>query len=372
MIVNHLDLDIAVAEGIISRDQAVQLRDLSVRDMAVGDSPIDFSQDTRDEPFRLLRGFRDVFIAIGVVIFAIGLTAIAWKLTGEIGLSFDSWGQSSGSAVLAILFVSAILCAFGWGLAEVITRRQRLPLSSLVISIGFAFWSASLFGSIAVYFSFMAGLNDATMFQTALGWSAVTGAVLGVAFFYWRYRLPFALFLLAGSFVGLSLLIIRDLLGPEWFAAYGQFLVGLWGIVIFATAMWFDLKDRLRVTRFSECAFWLHLFAAPMLVHALLFGGSPGAPDIGYVLGMMAVLSVVALLIDRRALLVSGLSYFSVAISQLVSGSAFFGDQKFALTTLILGGVVLTLGLGWTPIRRAVMAIIPLKGLKARLPPTAA
>ncbi|MDA1097756.1 MAG: hypothetical protein O2967_02135 [Proteobacteria bacterium] len=84
---NDLDLDIAAADGIISRDQAVRLRELSLRSSGVDGSSIDFSQDTRDEPFRLMRGFRDVFIAIGVAIFAIGLTVTALSLTGRIWLS---------------------------------------------------------------------------------------------------------------------------------------------------------------------------------------------------------------------------------------------------------------------------------------------
>jgi len=90
------------------------------------------------------------------------------------------------------------------------------------------------------------------------------------------------------------------------------------------------------------------------------------------VFGVMAALSVIALLIDRRALLVSGLSYFAVAISQLVSSSSFMDDQNFAFTAVILGGVMLALGLGWTPVRRAVLGALPFNSLKSLLPPTAA
>ena len=156
--------------------------------------------------------------------------------------------------------------------------------------------------------------------------------------------------------------------GTPWFADYGRALIGAWGCVIFIAAMWFDLKDRLRVTRLAENALWLHLAAAPMLVHAVLFGGD-GTTGLGYALGMMALLSVAALLIDRRALLVSGLGYFAVAISQLVSSGAVSGVLNFAVTTVILGGVMLVLGLGWTPIRARLVAAVPFDGLKSRLPP---
>ncbi len=374
MIVNHLDLDIAVAEGVISRDQAIRLRDLSVRDLAGDDSSIDFSQDMRDEPFRLLRGFRDVFIAIGVVILAGGLSTIALTLAGSRGILrgyFVHIDDGSGWYIL----ITFILCIFGIAQAELITRKMRLPLSSFVVSIAFAAWSAGLFASISPFVAFVVTVDPVQASQVAesiVGWAALAGAILGTLFFYWRYRLPFALFLLAGSLVGLSLLITENIMGNQRFVEYDRMLFGLWGLVIFVVAMWFDVKDRIRVTRFSECAFWLHLIAAPMMVHAFLFGDPLGAPKLGFVFGVMAALSVIALLIDRRALLVSGLSYFAVAISQLVSSSSFMDDQNFAFTAVILGGVMLALGLGWTPVRRAVLGALPFNSLKSLLPPTAA
>jgi hypothetical protein len=368
MIVNDLDLDIAVAEGVISRDQAAQLRDLSVRDKVMDDSTIDFSQDTRDEPFRLLRGFRDFFIAIGVVIFAVGLSSFLYSFVGKFGATQGDMAKAAAQS-LSFLVISFGLCIFGVVQAEIITRRQRLPFSSLVVSIALAVWSAFLFGAAALLMfsdkTTSAGLGG---WQIA-AWGGATGALLSVIFFYWRYRLPFSLLLLAASIVALSFLLATEIWGPVWFVDYGRLLIGFWGVMIFLGAMWFDVKDRLRVTRLSECAFWLHLFAAPLLVHALLFGNSREEPDAALILGMMGVMSVIALLIDRRALLVSGLSYFTVAIGHLVSGSSVLGFQSFALTAFILGGFMLVLGLGWTPIRRGVLALLPFDAVKARLPP---
>jgi hypothetical protein len=37
----------------------------------------------------------------------------------------------------------------------------------------------------------------------------------------------------------------------------------------FAAAMYFDLKDPQRVTRYSACGFWLHIAAAPALVNTV-------------------------------------------------------------------------------------------------------
>lgn len=373
MIVNQLDLDIAVAEGMISRDQALQLRDLSKRAQAGGDEILDFSQDTRDEPFRLLRGFRDVFIAIGAAIFVIGLTATALSQTLLSGWLNHESAQLGGPSLWNIAITFA-LCLVALALAEFVTRRQRLPLASLVVSLAFAAWSAAFAAAVAAQFMEPAQLYDPLAFranQSNLGYAAIGGAIAGSALFYWRYRLPFALFPLAGSLFGLSLLLMTQHLGPDLLRDHARTVIGLWGIAIFLVAMWFDTKDRLRVTRFSECAFWLHLFAAPILVHSALVPGELSEPSAAVILGTMALLSVIAVLIDRRALLVSGLSYLSIAIAHIVYTSNLFGDQAFAVTALILGGVVLTLGLGWTAIRGVVLALLPSKALKAWLPPVA-
>ena len=277
MIVNRLELNDAVAEGIVSRDQAVRLHELSVRSSGGDDSLIDLSHDTRDEPFRLLRGFRDVFIAIGVGIFVVGLSAMVLPITGKFWSDLNV--LSVGESVFSI-FIPLGLCIFGLVQAEIITRIYRLPLSSLVAVLAFAVWSANLFGliaslSIASFSQFSGQIFHPA--ESIVIWAAAAGAMSGTAVFYWRYRLPFALFLLAGSLVGLSLLIIRGVMGAQWFEDYARILIGLWGSIVFLAAMWFDTRDRLRVTRFSECAFWLHLFAAPMLVHAFLFGDPLGA-----------------------------------------------------------------------------------------------
>lgn len=374
MIVNNLDLDIAVAEGVISRAQALQLRDLTVRDLAGSETPIDFSQGTRDEPFRLLRGFRDVFIALGVLIFAIGLSIFATGLIGRMGNIMKNWALIGESSLWAVV-VALVLCVFGLILAEIVTRKQRLPLSSLVVSIVFAFWFALLFGVTTAQLTLAIAPRTPhalILANSIVAWAAIAGAIIGVGFYYWRYRLPFALVLLAASLIGLSVLLIVEVIGPGWFENYGRILTGLWGVAVFAAAMWFDIKDRHRVTRFSECAFWLHLFAAPLLIQSLLFGEFKDTPDVGYVLGTMAVMSAVALLIDRRALLVSGLGYFAIAISQLVSKSTLLGDQTFAVTAFVLGGALLTLGLGWTGIRRQLLSVLPFEALKNVLPPAAA
>ena len=46
-------------------------------------------------------------------------------------------------------------------------------------------------------------------------------------------------------------------------------LLLLCGLAVFALAMRFDLSDPKRQTRRTDIAFWLHMLAAPLIVHPL-------------------------------------------------------------------------------------------------------
>jgi len=89
------------------------------------------------------------------------------------------------------------------------------------------------------------------------------------------------------------------------------------------------------------------------------------------VLGTMSVLALIALFIDRRALLVSGLIYLAATISNLISTSPHLADQEISATAFILGVLMLVLGLGWTAIRKKALLILPGRKIKSLLPPTA-
>ena len=87
-----------------------------------------------------------------------------------------------------------------------------------------------------------------------------------------RFRLPFALLPIAGSLVIVAIVVDRAC-GRAAPAAIVR--VAAWSspaaLVVFCIiAMSFDMSDRSRVTRRSDCAFWLHLLAAPLIVHSLV------------------------------------------------------------------------------------------------------
>jgi len=134
------------------------------------------------------------------------------------------------------------------------------------------------------------------------------------------------------------------------------------GIAVFALAMNFDMADLARRTQKTDMAFWLHLLAAPLIVHPLVQGLTDvttmtqgGAISIFVI---FALLSVVALVVDRRALLVSSLLYLGYALSQFTSvAGAEWGGA--ALTVLLVGAIVLGLSIAWKPLRQLILAVMP-------------
>jgi hypothetical protein len=146
------------------------------------------------------------------------------------------------------------------------------------------------------------------------------------------------------------------------------------GVGIFGLAMWWDRSDRSRETRRSDVAFWLHLLAAPMIAHPVfaLLGVTDGN-DISSgaavaVLGIYVLFGLVALAIDRRALLVSALAYVLFALTQLFRE---FGavELNVALTAFVIGSALLLLSAFWQNARAVVVRVLP-DGLAAQLPAT--
>ena len=103
-----------------------------------------------------------------------------------------------------------------------------------------------------------------------LGGNIVTALItLGaMLLFYLRIRLPFciALIALAGLYLAAALV---NRIAPDFLTA--QFGLGLFlsGLVIFAIALAYDMRDKHRTTRFADNAFWLHFLAAPLVIHGL-------------------------------------------------------------------------------------------------------
>ena len=108
------------------------------------------------------------------------------------------------------------------------------------------------------------------------------------------------------------------------------------GLAVFALAMWFDASDVTRQTRRTDIAFWLHLLAAPIIVHPILMSlVKEGAPLLAavQVIAAFLCLAAVALAVDRRAILVSSLLYLAYAASELIAAA---GMESAAFAAIAL------------------------------------
>ena len=369
------DLDAAVRENIITAQQATAMRELAQR--RERERAIELGHEER---FRFMRGFNDVFFSIGVLLFVGGFAYFMPR---------TAFGFA-GTAVVV------------WALAELLVARLRLVLPGILLAAAFVVFVFAASVQLPVE-SWLGMQVEFRRLPTAIGIlqalqfypggplmfaarAVVAAAAAGV--FYWRFKLPFALLPLAASLV-VAATGVASFLAPQAAAGSDTVVLLLCGLGVFAAAMGFDASDRERLTRRADCAFWLHLLAAPLIVHSVIsLVSSPLAGAIGRPAGLLtpnmntqlalavaiivAVLAVVAVLIDRRALLVSGLAYLGGAIGYALTGSGPRGDPGVvAATLIILGAFVLTLGAGWVPLRRLLLALLS-PAISNRLPPVPA
>ena len=351
------ELDEAVAAGAISAEAAAALRAHIERQHA--------TPTVDEEQFRLLTGFNDIFVAIAAAILLFSIAWIGQRIGQGIGLAIEGEGPSPVGPLAVALTA--------WALALFFTAKRRMALPSILLLLAFV---VSVFAATAFALVLAVGtvpLEDNEVLAPILG--SIAGAVAaGAAWLHWkRFRVPItvAAGALAVAAVAVGLLVAA--VGPET-ANIQDIILGfvlLLGIGTFLFAMSWDGSDRARVTRRSDVAFWLHLLAAPMIVHPIftLLGLNDGSATIGE--GMVVILlyvaiGITALAIDRRALLVSALAYVLWALSDLFER---FGavELNIALTALIIGGSLLLLSAFWSQARAAVVKPLP-SGLRERLP----
>jgi len=306
---------------------------------------------TDEETFRLLNSFNDIFVTIAAVLLLVAMGGIGKVIAPGAG--------------------GLLVAAAAWGMAEYFTRQRRMALPSIVLLVAF------VGGLVAAPIEVIERLAHDGM-SDRIGFIILSGAfLLGAAgaWFHWRrFHVPITVAAGAATVAGTVIALIVAATGMTGEAAQNLVLglVFAAGLAIFAYAMRWDMSDRARETRRSDVAFWLHLLAAPMIAHPLFQwlgitkGGAVGASGAALVLAIYVLFGVVALTVDRRALLVSALAYVLFALTRLFQE---FGmvELNVALTALVIGSALLTLSAFWTPIRNALLRQMP-GGLQARLP----
>jgi hypothetical protein len=367
------DLEAAIGEGIVSAAQAAALRELAARrtrERAISQG--------HEERFRFMRGFNDIFFAVGVALFVAGI-------------AFLAGGNSGGLALTA---------AVVWALSELLVARLRLVLPGILLAIlfvGLVFIALPVERLLGIEVGQAQSAGSPTglldVMRSVPGVPLVVAlrglvAALAAGIFYFRFKLPFALLPLAASLVVVVLAIASKLVPAA--QIWDPLVLLVCGLAVFTAAMAFDASDRERSTRRADCAFWLHLLAAPLIVHSLIWLVSPAltAPSVAVrggpwramtpelaavIVFIFSMLALIAIAIDRRALLVAGLTYLGAAIGYAIGGGRAGPSVAFAvsMTLALLGALVLVLGVGWMALRRMLITHLS-ASLVNRLPPVPA
>lgn len=313
------DLNRAVEQGVFTETSVVAFRQL----MAAHTPPAD------EENFRLIGGFNDLFVVIACVLTLFSVNWVIGQISPGLGL--------------------ATVAALAWGLAEVFVARRKMALPAIVLLLAFA---GGVFGCV------LAVLPVAGHYGMLLA-SAVTAMA---TYAHWRrFRVPLTVAVCVAA--GLGMLFA----GYLWlFSDYGRWmltLIFLFGLAAFSLAMFWDASDRARTTHRSDVAFWLHMLAAPMIVHPVfayagLLNGQEGLTGMAMVSALYLVMVGVSLIIDRRVLMVSSLSYVLYSLAQVIEEFGGLG-QGFAVTGLIIGASLLLLSVCWQRARRLLVGSLP-------------
>ena len=307
-----------------------------------------------DEDLKFVGGFGDIFVTIGLVLFL-----------GALGY----FSSKSGSSEAVFLVTGGAT----WLLAEYFTRKRRMALPSIVmllvfISCCFAFFAVLFFGNTHETVDEIFKSSDLSAAQRWIIFGRIFATCIATAImaviYYWRFRVPIAVAGAVAVFGGVVIALISTIL-PDFVRQYARYIILTYGLGVFALAMYFDMSDTLRRTRRTDVAFWLHLLAAPLVVHPLL---NPIAKANALteeravlIVAVFLLLGAIAIVIDRRAILVSSMSYAGISLIALVkrTGLASFVSESVPLTLLTLGGFILLISVGWHPIRRLVLSWLP-------------
>lgn len=274
----------------------------------------------QEEPLKFIRSFGDVFIAFGIGILVVAINML--------GLSQYEY---------LVPIIGFIL------MAEWLVRVRKMALPGMVILIAILFY---VHRSINID-------NE----QSAI-WTFALIAATSLAF-YVRYKMPFSLLPLAGALIAIATIMIGEQVLSD------PIIFSVLGLAVFSVAMLFDSQDTKRETHLSDSAFWLHLLASPLIVHgamlSMLFGDHAWLQAIDKEIIIVIFFTgflLLALLLDRRAMLISTQMYMIYALTQLVQGQ-FSNSQNLIIYILMaLGMFIIFFGTFWYRTRRLLFGFM--------------
>ena len=318
---NDDDLNKAVEVGIFTAVDVASFRESVVSSRN--------STSVDEEHFKLIGGFNDIFIVVacGLLLFS----SFSALKTVNIPLSYMTFALLS------------------WGLAEFFVLRRKMALPAIMLLIAFV-------GSVAGF------SHSLLMVTTSQGAILATTLSTLAAFIHWqRFSVPITVAVAVIAAIGLVISLLRGIF-PEIDSALSPVLF-LCGLAVFALAMFWDAADTTRLSYRSDVAFWLHLLAAPLIIHPVFSGlgithGDQSLLSLTLVILLYGLLTLVSISLDRRIFMVSALMYVIYALSGLIDRYGMFGSS-FAMTGMIIGAMLLLLSAYWHRVRAYVVRYLP-------------
>ncbi len=295
-----------------------------------------------EEEFHLFKGFNDVFVALASVLLFSGI----------------AWFNADLGVVAACLLVMALAVA----LSEYFTLRKRLALSSILYVLVFSIAAAA--GLFWAFWSPHSWMGPVILFHLApkSGLSALLCGAVAAALFWWRYRVPIAV-AVGVFFLGAALYYTWLVFSPFDDPAQGANIVlFVLGIGTFAFAMYWDAGDQDRISLQSDVAFWLHLVAAPSIAHPIFWWVQSGVLSADWLEATAVVvcylgLAYVAVLVNRRAIMVAATAYLVGAVAWYFNELSTLYSVAIAL--IVIGCLFLAMAVWWSTIRAAVIRYLP-------------
>jgi hypothetical protein len=317
------NLESAVLKGIFSKESVEIFRD----DIASSSN----THAADEEKFRLIASFNDLFVVIACMLF---LLSVSWALF-HIHPALSAFVVSLSSWILAEFFV--------------LRRKMALPAIALLITM-----VGGLFVSVALLFDTP---NEGAFVLSALA------AAIGAWLHWKRFGVPITVAAGVAAIVVFVISLLASLIPKLVEHLMPMILLG--GIGVFLVAMRWDSSDPQRVTAKSDIAFWLHLTAATLIVHPIfsilgVFDGNDSLIGLGAAVVLYLILTLISLVIDRRAFMVSSLAYLLAALTQMLNTYGYSLEvESFAYVGVAIGFSLLLLSVFWHSARQRIVSSLP-------------
>ncbi|QUM84638.1 MULTISPECIES: hypothetical protein [unclassified Moritella] len=321
------DLNNAVDKGIFTASSVDEFRrdQLLSKRVTIAD----------EENIRLIGGFNDIFIVIACALLLFSSLWVVKSIDPRLGL--------------------ATFAALSWALAEFFVLKRKMAFPAIMLLLAF------IGGVFKLSIEVFAPLGEQAMV-------VATGASVIAAFCHWRrFNVPITIAAGTAAMIGfivssfISTFTTAETINvlTDWILV----VIFTCGILTFLFAMYWDSSDRERVTNRTDTAFWLHLLSAPLIIHPIflsvgILNGDESISSIAIIIALYLLMSLVSIIIDRRAFMVSSLVYVLYALSSLMS---MYGDvgTNFAITGVAIGAALLLLSALWHPVRGMIVTVLP-------------